>query len=165
MIKLAGAICVLAGCAYAGFAKSIQMRRREEWLLNMRAFLNMLDIQIQFSSDRLERCMRMADKHIKLGRFLTYAADHIKTDGIQCAWAESVRINTPYLTDEDREVITVLGARLGMTDRENQYKNICYTKELIQKQYEQAHDLRRRVSRLYEGGGILAGVFVVLMLI
>ena len=133
--------------------------------MNMKAFLNMLDIQIQFSSDRLERCMRMADKHIKIGGFLIYAADRIKTDGIQRAWAEAVRVKTPYLTSEDREIITALGARLGMTDRENQYKNICCTKELIEKQYEQARALRERTSRLYEGGGILAGAFIVLMLV
>ena len=76
-----------------------------------------------------------------------------------------MRINTPYLTDGDREILVMLGAQLGMTDRENQYKNICCTKNLIDKQYEQARQIRERTSRLYEGGGILAGAFAILLLI
>lgn len=165
MTRLVGAVCVFVGCAYVGFAKSINMRRREECLLNIKTFLNMLDIQIQFSSDRLERCLRTADKHIRLGKLLSYTAEHIHTDGIQRAWADSVRINTPYLTDGDREILAALGTQLGMTDRENQYKNICCTKNLIDKQYEQARQLRERTARLYEGGGMLGGVFAVLLLI
>lgn len=165
MTKFIGAIFVFGACVYIGFMKSIRMRRRERWLLNMRAFLNMLDIQIQFSSDRLERCIKTADKHTDLGGFLSYIAEHISVDGIQKAWVDSVRLNTAYLEESDKEVLYGLGAWLGMTDRENQYKNICCTKELIDKQYEQARTLRERTARLYESGGALVGAFAVLMLI
>lgn len=165
MTRFIGAIFVFGACVYIGFMKSVRMRRREKWLLNMRAFLNMLDIQIQFSSDRLERCIKTADKHTDLGEFLSYIAEHISFDGIQKAWIDSVRLNTAYLENGDKEVLYGLGAWLGMTDRENQYKNICCTKELIDKQYEQARTARERTARLYESGGVLVGAFAVLMLI
>lgn len=165
MIKSIGALCVFCACVYIGFSRSICMRRREEYLLNLKSFLNMLDVQIQFSSDRLAVCMRKADKHTRLGNLLSYAAEHINDCGIQRAWSESVRLNTPYLTDADREILCALGAQLGMTDRESQYKNICCTKALIDKQYEQARGIRERTARLYEGSGIAAGALAVILLV
>lgn len=165
IIKAAGALCVFCVCVYIGFSKSIYMRRREEYLLNIKSFLNMLDVQIQFSSDRLERCMRRADKHTHLGRLLSYTVEHMRDDGIQRAWSDSVRLNTPYLTAADREILSSLGAQLGMTDRESQYKNICCTMALIDKQYEEARQLRERTARLYEGSGIAAGALAVILLV
>lgn len=165
MIKLLGSAFVFAACVCVGFEKSVRMRKREAWLLNMRAFLNMLDIQIQFSSDRLVRCIRRAEKHTRLGNFLSYTAEHIETDGIEKAWQSSLRLNTEYLTDEDRDILGCLGAWLGKTDRENQYKNIRCIQELVDKQYHIARTARERTARLYEGGGILVGAFAVLMLI
>ena len=57
----------------------------------------------------------------------------------------------------------MLGTKLGMTDTKNQLKHIGYVKELITAQAAAAENEYKRLGRIYRGGGVLTGLFIILV--
>lgn len=162
--KLIGGIFIMCGCIYIGFGTSLNMRRREKFLLNFKSFLKLLEVEMEFSSCRLKNLLLRIDKNVSLGGLLEKAANDVEKYGVQIAWENSVKTQTPFSCKSDRDTMSLLGAELGMTDKESQIKNIHHINELIEKQYEDACKKREQLSKLYESGGILCGILIVILL-
>lgn len=163
IIKYCGSVLVFLGAVFLGFGRGTILRRREKYLMNLCSFLDLLEVEIQFSAQRLGRMFLRLDEHIQLGNLLKSTSENLE-NGVAVAWSDAVKNHTPSLLAEDREILVLLGAKLGMTDRDTQIKNIRHVKHLIQKQYEDAKQERNRLSKLYEGGGVLVGLFLVILL-
>ena len=51
-----------------------------------------------------------------------------------------------------------------MTDTENQIKNIKYVRELLASEQKKAEGDYEQLGRLYRSGGVLGGLFLILIL-
>lgn len=165
LTKLIGSACIFCGALWFGFYKSSILRRRENYLSQVITFLKLLEVEIHFSAARLGEVFCCISERVSLGGLLECAMERFAEDGIRAAWESAVDEKCVYLTDEDKAAIKMLGAELGMTDRENQIKNIKHIAKLAEKQHSEAHEERVRLSRLYEGGGALLGLLIIVLLI
>lgn len=164
-MKFIGAVMVFIVCAYCGFSLSDRLKKRQMYLSNIITALNLLETEISFGGSRLKRAfIRLDGASETCGLFKT-AADRTETLGIKKAWREAVeeKQDELRLTNADTETLMSLGERLGMTDTENQVKNIRYVKNRLEAQLTAAQTEYKSMGRVLRSGGILAGLFLVLI--
>lgn len=165
-MRLVGAVMIFAVCAYGGFSLSDSMKKRCAYLKNAIAALNLLETEITFGGSRLSKAFEKLDAAADTRGLFKAAAEAAERVGIKRAWKDAVKSKQSELrfTKEDAQTLMSLGERLGMTDTENQVKNIQYVKKRLELQLEGAEGEYDRMGRLYRNGGILAGTFLVLLL-
>ncbi|MEE1224306.1 MAG: stage III sporulation protein AB [Clostridia bacterium] len=165
MLKLIGAIMICAACTYMGIRKSNELKNREKALKGMHAALGQLETEIGFCANDLKHAFVNICKNSDIHEIFEDAAQRIEKFGIRKAWTYAVmNCRAPFL-DADRELLLMLGTRLGMTDTKNQLKHIGYMRELINAQANSAKSEYKRLGNIYRGGGILAGLFIILVIV
>lgn len=165
LLKLIGAIMICAACTYMGIRKSNELRGRYKSLKNIETALGYLETEISFSSNDLKHAFMNIDKNADTKGLFRDASEKIEEFGIKKAWAYAVMKSTMPLLNADRELILMLSAKLGMTDTKNQLKHIGYIKELVNAQSVSAENEYNRLGRIYRGGGVLAGIFIILIIV
>ena len=162
MIKLIGSLMIGGACVYLGLKRSMSFRKRQRSLENIQNSLSLLETEIAFRGTELKSAFLNIDDPV-----FREAAKTIDGSGIKSAWSRAVKKCAPKLclTDGDRDTLLMLGQRLGMTDTENQIKNIDGVKNMLDIHIKAARYDTEHFCRLYTGGGVLTGVFIVLMLL
>lgn len=165
-LKIIGAVIILTVCAYAGFYFADRLKKRCVYLRNINTALSLLETEISFGGSRLKKALKSVDRTADTRGLFEETAEGLEELGIKKAWHNTVLKKRAELclTDSDAEALAALGARLGMTDTENQIKNIRYVKEMLNAQQKEAEGEYERLGRLYRGGGALAGLFLILIL-
>ena len=165
-MKLIGAAIIFAACVYAGFSMSDRLKKRCVYLKNICAALNLLETEITFGKSRLKQAFLKIDKSGDTKGLFKSAADCMEKTGIKKAWRSAVKDKQTELrlSDDDAQTLALLGERLGMTDAEDQIKNIAYTRRRLEGNMVNAEEEYAKFGRLYRNGGILAGLFLILIL-
>lgn len=165
-MRLAGAVMIFAVCAYGGFSLSDRMKKRCMYLKNVIAALSLLETEITFGGNRLAPAFEKLDNAVDTHGLFKAAAEMAETIGIRKAWQKAVKGKQSELRfkEEDAQTLMALGERLGMTDTENQVKNIQYVKKRLEVQLDGAEGEYGKLGRLYRNGGILSGAFLILLL-
>ena len=163
MVKLLGAVMTGGACAYLGIRIRMTLRTREKTLAALITSLEMLESEISFSVNRLKKALKSSDR---TGIF-TLAADKIgeMTAGEALAFAVESGKTRLCLTGADCEAILTLAPTLGKTDCAEQIKSIRYVKSLISQLHKTAQSDSARLGKLYALGGVLVGLFIVIVLI
>lgn len=163
MVKLVGAVLTAFACGCLGFCMSAMLKTRMTSLFDIVTSLEMLESEINFSINRLKKAFERADKN---GLFKS-AAEKIDENGIKKAWESAVEEHCGRLciTDEDKDILLMLGKNLGKTDTDDQIKNIKYIKTMIASQAKLAEEEYNRLGKLYRNGGVLVGAMAVIILI
>lgn len=165
LIKLIGAGIIFASCAYLGLRKSGDLKARGNALDAVYAALLQLETEISFCVNDLKRAFLSIDKNTRTCGLFRDAAEHMEEYGIKKAWAYAVVKNPAPLNNDDRELILMLASKLGMTDAKNQLRHIAYIKELVSAQAAAAKSDYDRLGKIYRSGGLLAGLFIILIII
>lgn len=162
MLKLIGSIMIGASCVYLGVRRSISFKKRYSSLVDFQNAISVLSTDIAFRETELKEAFINTDNAI-----FKEAAKYIENDGIKSAWSKAVKqcSSRLCLTEGDCDTVLMLGKRLGMTDTENQIKNLEGVKNMLDLHIRAASYDAERLCRLYAGGGVLTGLFLVLMLI
>lgn len=165
-MRFAGAVMIFAVCVYGGFSFSDVMKRRCVYLRNVIAALSLLETEITFGGSRLAQAFIKLDGAADTRGLFKAAAENAELTGIKKAWKKAVKSRQGELcfTESDAQALMSLGERLGMTDTENQVKNIQYVKKQLELQLGSAEGEYDRLGRLYRNGGILVGAFLILLL-
>lgn len=166
-MKLIGAAAVFISCAYAGFSVSDRLKKRGLYLRNIVIALDLLETEISFGGSRIKQAFARIDAASDTRGLFNAAAGKVEELGIKKAWKEAVEEKRDELrfTESDAEELMSLGERLGMTDTENQIKNIRYVKKRLEARADEAEGEYERMGRLYRSGGALIGLFLILLLI
>lgn len=165
LVKLVGALVIFISCTYFGIRRSAELKGRCTSLKNISAALMQLETEIAFSSNDLKRAFLNIDKSTKTYGLFRDAAERIGQYGIKKAWTYAVLKSPMPLSDSDRELLLMLSVKLGMTDAKNQLRHTAYINELVNAQAAAAEGEYRRLGRLYQSGGVLAGLFIVLVIV
>lgn len=167
MFKIIGSIMIGISCIYLGLRRSLRLKKRYKYLKNIQNSLELLETEISLKSTRISEAFKDIHEKTDTCSLFKTAAELITDNGIAKAWSKSVHKNALQmcLSDGDVGALIILGQRLGMTDTETQVKNINSVKNILDINIKSAKYDVEHFCRLYSGGGVLAGVFIVLMLL
>lgn len=162
MLKLVGAIMVAFACGYFGFYMSMSMQKRTKSIEKIITSLEMLESEIGFGMNKLRQAFLNTDT---CGIF-SCVADKMANDGIKLAFENAVSEfgDKLALKNDDKEILTVLGDKMGKTDADDQIKSIKYVKALLEDRKKIASEEYERFGKIYRNGGILVGLMIAVML-
>lgn len=171
MIKIIGAVMVIAGTALCGYISVGKMKRRVKCLNSIAASLSLMESEI---TDRLtpmpELLERLSDDAFYPASLL-YArtAENLEKLGeiaFSEIWGEAVDAESALiLSPEEREILRRLGMSLGKYSAYEQKKAIEYARRKIEDAAERADAEREKNSRVQTALGLAAGVFTVIIFI
>ena len=162
MFKIIGSLMTGGACFYVGLKKSMQLKTRYHSLCDFQNALELLSTEIAFRETELKQAF------INTGNILLKeAAKHIERDGVKSALTAAVKKYSARLclAVGDIDTILMLKARIGMTDVEHQIKNIEGVRNILDLHIKAAKYDMDKLCRLYSGGGVLTGIFLILVFI
>ncbi len=167
MIKIIGALIITGATSLLGIYKSVGLKNRVLYLCEFKTALSLLKSEIVFAGNCLEKAFMNISKTSRASWVFETAAKNIDGCGVKKAWENSVLMyaDKMSLKNEDVKVLQLLGAQLGMTDKENQIKNIVYVSELVDSRIRKAEQEYLSTAKLYRSMGVLSGLFISVVLI
>ena len=167
LIKFIGAALVFSAGLFWGLKKSAQLSKRERSLTDIKTALNLLESEIVFSSHYLKHAFLRISEILSCEGLFSDMSSGIGEMSASDAWHSALLKNQKQLSlkDKDVEILSILGSELGMSDTEQQVKNIRHVASLLEQNLAQAHDDYVKTAKLYRSMGILGGLFVVIILI
>lgn len=173
MIAKAVGIClVLFSSSAIGFLLSGRLKERTEELETIRKFLLMLRGEIKYGRSTLAEAFGAIGKRLKepYGRLLldtAAAMEQMQGQTLAQIWEQCVSeaLKESALTKEDREKLIHMGSQLGYLDTEMQLSTIELYLEQIQEEIRNAAESFKRNGRLYRTMGIMAGIFLVILMV
>ncbi len=172
MWKMIGAALVIGSLGMAGIKVASLYSRRTAELRFLQDALQMLDTEILYAATPLPRAMRkignsgggvIAKIFAETGEFIV--------SGQGCtvaqAWEKALSQNwsSTALNREDYSILSSFGELLGISDCQEQHKNIALTSLHLCKEEEKARREQDKNMRLWQYGGFMAGVSIVLLLL
>jgi len=165
--KLIGALCILISSSLIGIQKASCLKNRVKYLANIKASLNILESEISFSQDILEKAFMRISKAVDTKGLFETASENISELGIKSAWEYAVSecSKSLCLNKADYEALILFGEKLGMSDKKGQVKNIRNTISIIDGLIESAEKEYTQNAKLYRSGGVIIGLFFVIVLL
>lgn len=171
MLKLIGAVMVVAASGLGGLAVAGNYSRRPRELRTLRSALQMLETEVVYSATRLpEALARVAGNCDRLVEplFSRAAAELATATGITAANAWENALNHYYpgtaLKPQDLSILRSLGSSLGRSDREDQVKHLHLAMEQIKTATAGAEEEAARNIKLWSYLGFLGGLITVLVI-
>lgn len=171
MLKLLGAVLILAAGTAFGFAKANAYARRPRQIRQLIHALQRLETDMTYGHTPLpEALLRMAGQlGPPLSGMIRAAAEPLlSASGLTAAESWSAALKTygkqTDLSPNEREVLGQLGLTLGISDREDQAKHLRLAVSLLQDEEQAARDDQKRYEKMWRSLGALAGAFVVIVM-
>lgn len=163
---------VLLGCAYLGLLFAASYKKRVMQLAEFENALIQLEFDIDFLNiplaDSLKKIERNCEKGVK--DVFAYIRERIETDrciNMQSLWKRALSKfkEELFLSDDDKKILIDFSKNLGSGDRINEKNNIKLTLARLGIVGEEAREIAARNSKMCRGLGLLAGIFIVIVLI
>jgi len=158
-------IGIMFVCAYIGILKAKTYENRVIELNKFQNALVMFKSKIEFTYEPLKNIFEDISNVIYSNENNIFLITIKKNKDIYEAWCESIDENINNLTNEDKEIIKMLGKLLGKTDIKGQVNEIALTQGLIEKQIEKADIEKNKNVKLYKTMGVVLGIGICIILI
>jgi stage III sporulation protein AB len=160
---------ILIAAAAAGFYFRSALSRRVLILREMRYALDEILIMIKYQNSTLREIFEKLRADSRL-RELAFVSDTLRSldsgENFADSYSSAVsNFTPPGLTDRDREIIAGIGSQLGVTNTEGQIANLSVYGAELEAAYNTAREAYIKKSKLCTSLGLLAGVFIVIVLI
>lgn len=167
MNRFFGACMIGVVCAWVGFKAADRLSRRKEFLRAFITTLTVIETEIEFGKYELKYIFKKFQDNRKLFGFYERCVDGISEKGIKKAWQAALNDTKDKapLKSHDVEAILSLGNELGMSDIGGQKKSIKRCIKLLSESEKEANEEYIRLAKVYRGCGVLAGVFVIIMVV
>ena len=172
-IKFIGCIIVILGTTYMGFYKCFCMQSRVRRLKAFKDTFIMIKGHIGFAGMNMQEIFETIScvaesEHIK--EFYKYVSTQLtKKEDIDFyhVWENAVitHIKGVYLNDKDCFVIEKIGRMPVYLDGESQIKVIDMTVFELDRLIENAQEDIKQKGKVYKCLGVMAGIFIVILLI
>ncbi|MFK7697200.1 stage III sporulation protein SpoIIIAB [Paenibacillus sp. HJGM_3] len=170
MLKLIGALLVLAACSLYGLARAAQYARRPWQLRQLIQALQRLETEMVYGYTPLAEALRRIAPTLgaPLDAMLLEAAERMEAHGATAgeSWRYAIEAHwsRTALRANEREAWSQLGHTLGVSDREDQVKHLKLAAGLLQAEEHVARDEQRRYEKMWRSLGVLAGAFIVILM-
>ena len=171
-VKILGAVCIIAACTAMGFRQSFKLNLRYKELQELKKILCLLAGEIRFGGGTLEETFRTvaARSGSPFEDFFCFLSEEMKErTGVRLSelWDRAVRerLSASHLTEEDLDIRLRMGYDLGCLDRETGLSTLTLASEQLEDARRDLYGELPKKMRLYNCLGILAGVFITILLI
>ena len=158
--KLLGSVAIVGGSVFIGKNLSDRLKKRKDSLNAFHTALVMLEGEIAFSANSIDYALKNISNTTEISECLNYMADELKNIGIRKAWNNGIIKfkDKLCLTDNDVKILQTLSSELGITDRENQIKNIKYVLSILEVAENDANEKFNSHSGLYRNISVSVGL-------
>lgn len=171
MLKIVGAVMIIAATAAYGFNAVLRLRARVRILTSLTAALDIMKSEICDRLTPMPELLEMLSNETEapVRDFFNNCYKKLGMLGVQSfssVW-KSALTETPelLLNDGEAQVIAELGFVLGRYDSNEQKSAFSYTIRRMEGFLQKAETERDSQSKLHAFLGVAAGIFVVIMLI
>ena len=173
MIKLCGAVCIVAGTTCYGLFYAFQKKSRLWRLKQFKESLLCLSGQLRVARMTMPQALAQIGQKSRydyLSQFYIFVSENLEQhtySGFWETWAAGIDsyVRDIYLTESDSEILKNIGSIPLHLDIQMQLafleENISELENLIE---ETQKDIRAR-CRIYQSAGVIAGLVIVLILI
>lgn len=171
MVKLMGAVLLIAACGYAGWNISRHYANRPRELRQFMAALQMLETEIIYAATPLPDALSGIAARVdpRVASFFRQVVQELKSNrgcSAREAWTGALEKYRPGsdLDQGDLGILNSLGNCIGMSDREDQGKHLRLALEQLKIAHAAAEETAARNVKLWNYAGLLGGLVIVLAL-
>jgi stage III sporulation protein AB len=170
MIKLIGAVLIVAATTWIGFQFAKKVSERPRQLRLLKTALQSLEAEIMYGhtplSEAAERLAKQIPKPLSwlFQSFRSRLQEGDKT--VREAWNESLNDiwKLTALKQTEQEILQQFGETLGQHDRDSQQKHIRLCITHLEREEGEAKDAQMRYEKMMKSLGFLTGLLIVILL-
>ena len=169
-MKWIGAFIIILAATTIGRLLAFQFRERPRQLRQLKSALQSLETEITYGFSPIgEAARRLSDQLPEPGKSL-FALFSEKlaygTQSLRDVWNETLDIIWPKtaMRKNELEIMKQFGATLGLSDRENQQKQIHLTLSHLEREEVEARVAQNQYEKMLKSLGFLAGLLIVILL-
>lgn len=168
-MKLIGLLSLFLICTAAGLGASLRLSKRVGHLEAFIAAMGLLSTEIRYNAPPVAVLLEKLDAAPEFGRLRVFGfcRELLRVkQGVFEAWPEALALARPSLSiaEGDAEVLLAFGRAFGATDVEGQLANCESCRAQLQSRLEEAREEKLKRGRMYSSLGVLAGLFLVILL-
>ena len=164
-IKLISLSLILIICIYLGNFKAKTFENRVVELNKFQNSLIMFKSKIEFTQEPIKNIFEDISKVIYENSENIFQNTIIEDKDISISWNNSIKNINNYFTNEDKEIIKMLGKMLWKTDVKGQVNEIDLCISLIERQIKKADTEKEKNYKLYKTMGIILGLGICVILV
>ena len=171
MLKAAGAVLIMTACCFWAFSAVGELRRHVRTLESLAASMNVLEGEIFCRLSPLGDVVRLLADNAQEPACCFYKRvdenmEKLGESSFYAIWREAVvNCSELNLTREENELLCELGMSLGRYDVDKQAQAIKYTERQLEYMVKRASEQSRKDGKLHAVFPLLAGVFVIIILL
>ncbi|WP_416827182.1 stage III sporulation protein SpoIIIAB [Ectobacillus polymachus] len=170
MIKIIGAILIVAATTWIGFQMAKQVRERPRQIRLIKTALQSLEAEIMYGHTPLHEASLRLSKQMPppLSRLFESFHSRLQADKtVRVAWNESLENvwARMALKQVEYEILQQFGETLGQHDRESQQKHIRLCISHLEREEIEAKDVQLRYEKMMKSLGVLTGLLIVILLL
>lgn len=172
LLKLVGCGMLIAGSTGYGFCMAYRYQDRIHLLMRLKQMIYLLKSQIRCTNATLEEAFRAVGERNggPLGKLFREAASQIAQEegaSFYVIWKAAVDQLDPELalSDEDRQCLGAMAEHLGYLDMEAQERSLLLYLEELDETIRALQDQQKEKCRLYRSLGVMAGVFLAVVIL
>ena len=169
ILKFIILVCIFLIFLVIGRKISGKYTYRLKELIEIKEIINNMKTKIRFTYSPIQEVftdIENSTNSLGIQEIFKDARNNIKDLSGEEAWYKAVKNSqNTYLVKEDKEFLCSLGKSLGRTDIEGQLSQFNITEELMQKQIENARNMKDKNEKLYNQLGAIVGLAVIIVLI
>lgn len=171
-LKLLGMLVVFISCTYMGKILAGKYTKRYAQLTVFLNFVEFFETEICYTSTPVMEIFKSLTPKINspFKEIVISVLEQLTSYGYRplCdIWKENLYANKKSLSlnEEDLDLMIYFGNILGTTDKENQKKYFTVIKSRLNTQLKEAQDNRAKYTKLFNELGIIAGLFIIILII
>ena len=170
MMKIIGAILILASTSWGGMEFSKLLSQRPKQIRALKSALQSLEAEIMYGHTPLHEASRRLAEQLSepLSSFFASFADRlVKEDTtVKEAWTSSLNKiwRKTAMKAPELEIMKQFGETLGRHDRFSQQKQIMLTLTHLEREEEEARDTQGKYEKMIRSLGFLSGLLIVILL-
>ncbi|MDE6845365.1 MAG: stage III sporulation protein AB [Lachnospiraceae bacterium] len=172
MLKLAGILCILAGCIGLGGSKIREERCRVEHLRELIRIIKRIQNEISYGKHTLPEICHILSEYSDVlyqPHFRIIYEQMEQGNGICLAqvWQQEMEqcLKEIPLLKEEKYILINLPRNLGMPEEKQQAESIGQSLDLLMRRCRQAEDAYDNKSRMIFSVSLLAGIFLTILLL
>ncbi|ANE48078.1 stage III sporulation protein AB [Paenibacillus swuensis] len=170
MMKLLGAVIIIAAGTLFGFIQSAKYANRPKEIRELIQALQRLETEIHYGFTPLPEALTALSEQATepLSSLFRTASEQLKRQGMTAAEAmhEAVKVHwgATSMGKAEQQVMRQLGHTLGVSDRDNQIKHLRLAMNQLQSEEELAREQQRRYESMWKSLGALGGALVAILM-
>ncbi len=166
MYKTVGCIVIIISCLFFGFLKIMELKRRFHYLKEFRMMFEKVRTEISLKMTPLPRTIKKVGNDFSNICFIK-CADYISELGGQAAFEKAFNESKKMysLKSEDIAVVRIFASGIGKCDIHNQLRQMDYSLKMLDESVNEAKEDFKTKQTVYISCSVLAGAFLVLVLL